>query len=701
MTKNKKKKTNYISLQEASDFCNYSQEYLSLRARQKKLKAVKLGRNWVTKKEWLEEYLHKTDNYISLQEASDLCDYSQEYLSLRARQGKLKSVKLGRNWATKKEWLEMYLQQNGQPAVIYTTTEDKEFVKEEEKGFRFPSFGFRMAVAPILLAVIILTMLGGIFVANNISEIISDRKILIARIPSFVVVQEAIKGTADIFGEYRQWMLDLKGDYFAFVKEKLSGAERTISNLARAPLTREELMEIERRETEKIIETFQQEFQELRKEGVPVREIIREIEVSRITKIEPIREITKEKIITKIDDNALENLQARIAKIKDWEADIEDLRKITKKLQAHPVATPVPTAPIFIGAPGIQVGGHAILASLGVSGMASVSSLGVGGSTTLGSNASDQLNVAATSTFGAPVAIQNTLTLKPPTGFVGKVLDIQVNGVSKFYVDETGSIFTTGEFTFAGPFAVTADSDIPALTVLQTGTGDLVNFSKPGAGSFVIDANGNIVATGTFTLNEPGGQTWEMGVIPGKLTYSDELVIASGGTGNLIFDSASGAIKAAENDVFFTAGGNPIRAAEEQIFRAATPIFRYSMPGQTGSASFIQISRHFASLAAISLPAPMLGTTRVHRLVINYADNIDIAKNSEWRIVSADGLTVYDAFTLPGHGVVSLEIGQPYLTRVVAVPETDWQLEVKIPAVSTGSTIRIFQIFLLTFDEIN
>ncbi len=43
--------------------------------------------------------------YISLKDASKLCSYSQDYLSLRARQGKLKAVKVGRNWMTTKEWL--------------------------------------------------------------------------------------------------------------------------------------------------------------------------------------------------------------------------------------------------------------------------------------------------------------------------------------------------------------------------------------------------------------------------------------------------------------------------------------------------------------------------------------------------------------------------------------------------------------------
>jgi len=51
----------------------------------------------------------KSDNYISLQETTEYCEHSQEYLSLRARQGKLKAVKIGRNWVTKKEWLKEYL----------------------------------------------------------------------------------------------------------------------------------------------------------------------------------------------------------------------------------------------------------------------------------------------------------------------------------------------------------------------------------------------------------------------------------------------------------------------------------------------------------------------------------------------------------------------------------------------------------------
>lgn len=53
----------YISLQEATKFCEYSQEYLSLRARHGKLKAEKRGRNWFTTKEWLAEYIYQAGEY--------------------------------------------------------------------------------------------------------------------------------------------------------------------------------------------------------------------------------------------------------------------------------------------------------------------------------------------------------------------------------------------------------------------------------------------------------------------------------------------------------------------------------------------------------------------------------------------------------------------------------------------------------------
>lgn len=47
--------------------------------------------------------------YISLNEATKYCDYSMEYLSLLARRGKLPAVKLNRNWMTTREAVEDYM----------------------------------------------------------------------------------------------------------------------------------------------------------------------------------------------------------------------------------------------------------------------------------------------------------------------------------------------------------------------------------------------------------------------------------------------------------------------------------------------------------------------------------------------------------------------------------------------------------------
>jgi Fic family protein len=50
------------------------------------------------------------EDLISLLEATKYCDYSQEYLSLLARKGKLQSVKRSRNWLTTKKWVDEYVE---------------------------------------------------------------------------------------------------------------------------------------------------------------------------------------------------------------------------------------------------------------------------------------------------------------------------------------------------------------------------------------------------------------------------------------------------------------------------------------------------------------------------------------------------------------------------------------------------------------
>jgi len=58
-TLEKKRTPEYISLEEATKYCNYSQEYLSLLARKGDLHAVKFGRNWMTTKDDVIAYVRR------------------------------------------------------------------------------------------------------------------------------------------------------------------------------------------------------------------------------------------------------------------------------------------------------------------------------------------------------------------------------------------------------------------------------------------------------------------------------------------------------------------------------------------------------------------------------------------------------------------------------------------------------------------
>lgn len=57
-----------ISLKKAEKYCDYSADYLKLRARQGKLKARKVGRIWKTRKDWVREYEEKMEEYWELRE---------------------------------------------------------------------------------------------------------------------------------------------------------------------------------------------------------------------------------------------------------------------------------------------------------------------------------------------------------------------------------------------------------------------------------------------------------------------------------------------------------------------------------------------------------------------------------------------------------------------------------------------------------
>jgi len=54
------------------------------------------------------------EGFLSVADIAKFSPYSSSYISLRIRQGKLKGEKIGRNWFTKKEWLDEYIEKHGE-----------------------------------------------------------------------------------------------------------------------------------------------------------------------------------------------------------------------------------------------------------------------------------------------------------------------------------------------------------------------------------------------------------------------------------------------------------------------------------------------------------------------------------------------------------------------------------------------------------
>jgi len=97
-------------------------------------------------------------------------------------------------------------------------------------------------------------------------------------------------------------------------------------------------------------------------------------------------------------------------------------------------------------------------------------------------------------------------------------------------------------------------------------------------------------------------------------------------------------------------------------------------------------------------PTSLPGTNRVYAFLINFADDIAPTAASSWRVFRpVNGATVL-TFEFAGQNLPVLDVGRPYLTAVTPLPDNDWQLEVRVP--SADKRIRIFNIFLLVFDQV-
>ncbi|MCK4520789.1 right-handed parallel beta-helix repeat-containing protein [Candidatus Parcubacteria bacterium] len=486
------------------------------------------------------------EDYISLTEATRYCDYSQEYLSLRARQGKLKSVKFGKKWVTKKEWLEEYLKSNSKKCK-----EIKKPVISFSNSFKQPKFryAFRYALAGILVFSLLFTgivfskdaiwsvisldklttIIGGsivnskTFLAEVVGETDDDFKYSLNIFQKFIrwygeqalVVSKIIKEAPSNIGQkIMNTSIAFKQEYQNandFVEEKLSQAYRSLwGEEPEWPEEKEEIV-VEKEKIDKELEQalveLQAKIEKMEREGLPQKEIIKEVQ--KITQIEPLKEITKE--IKILDSASLTEIKSQLAQAEN------NIKNLQSNIASFPSS--------YIGSGTVSVGGTGTVTSLGVS-AGGFQYLDVADNTVLGTNKTDTLTVNATSNFGAPVTINNTLTIGETGSDASFTVDTSGNVNTDGNIVVGGDFTVTGAQTYSGAAVFTVTSSADGLLVNQQGAGNVVRFQTDGADNFIIANGGQTTITSTSTPQLTVGYD-----------ASNYLTVACGSSGNITFTS--------------------------------------------------------------------------------------------------------------------------------------------------------------------
>ena len=225
----------YISLQEATQYCSYSRDYLKLRARQGKLKAVKIGRNWITKKEWVKEYVERIEEYNN----NNL--HTEKFVALPKN---LPVKPLSRQWSFFQIRQPRFALIVGLAFVLLTAgiVSGKESLRNVYQDLEPYTYIIGQAgdiIAESTAKLLSETISDIPHSITNVSEAVDNtfsmmaEKVLkpgqeLAAISS----PDVLKSTLDTFKEYGNWISEtFKSGYLTinnFTKEKLDNASRTV-----------------------------------------------------------------------------------------------------------------------------------------------------------------------------------------------------------------------------------------------------------------------------------------------------------------------------------------------------------------------------------------------------------------------------------------------------------------------------------------
>jgi len=141
----------------------------------------------------------------------------------------------------------------------------------------------------------------------------------------------------------------------------------------------------------------------------------------------------------------------------------------------------------------------------------------------------------------------------------------------------------------------------------------------------------------------------------------------------------------------------PLAETGKEVLREMIPIFGFDLPAQTGATTSVKVSRTIQSYPFASAAD---GTTRVHKFVIRYTDDLPTTTSSEWEVATSTG--AYPTFYISGCDDSSMASGTVAIaTTTIPTDTTAWWLNVNIPSAQSGKKIKVFQIFLAAYDQVD
>ena len=553
------KKVKYISLLEASQLSSYSQEYLSLRARQTKLRALKIGRNWVTTKSWLKEYIKIAESSGNGKHAElelGLAKFVEPPLNLPI-EGLVETpllvpieIPVGSMFRVAGALAlvlfftvgihNLDLPTKAKKLVVQTPNYVKSFGEGFDRGIQelalkahfaaqdfgngfdtgFPVFvvsfgeGFSYGVSsPASVETFAkdygewlfkqTTMLprGYTSLDQKVSDGLSQDIETISRayenVNSAVArgIEKNIQGLGDGVSEVLQ---KAKNGFFAFGNAIGNAVDRAVGG-------------VKERFAKKPEPVAQEPEHTPRGSTLPCTPPGCEVPTSfpgggSEPEPQPISEkggtvppsvVVRETQV--LDSTELALLKSQVAGILTGRGDIDSLKAITQKIQSSPPQSFAQNAPVYIGSSGVQVAGNVNAGSIGAS-FGGVKDLGVGLSATIGetNNANSKLTVNAESFFNSPVKLTSSL-------------NIGTSALNNLTVATSGNLETKGSIK------VLNSSDVAQVT---------------------LDTNGNITITGTLTAQ--GGASITGGTTTlSALSVTGNTVLGDEGADTLTFNAST------------------------------------------------------------------------------------------------------------------------------------------------------------------